>query len=131
MSSRLIVAHPRDSLASANHKLVDSTVRHLPVVDDDFRIVGMLSDRDVRSVVGDPVSVIERHDRGFAAETCVDAVMTTNPFCVAPDTLVVEIARKLVDDPIGAVVVVSAEDELLGIVSYVDVIAHLIGHVRT
>lgn len=130
MNGRLVVSHLGDSLITAIQKLVDAKVRHVPVVDEDFRVVGMISDRDVRTVVGDPVAAIERESDDQLAAMRVDSVMTTEPRTVLPQASLLEVAARLMDDQIGAVLVVTADDELLGIISYVDVIGHLTGRHR-
>ena len=42
-----------DNLIDAAARMADRNVRHLPVVDGERHVVGMLSDRDVRTQVGD------------------------------------------------------------------------------
>ena len=54
MRRRVVTVRATDTLESAIIKLLDADVRHLPVVDDDYRLVGMVSDRDIRTAVGDP-----------------------------------------------------------------------------
>jgi CBS domain-containing protein len=127
MSVRVLCAHQGDSLLSAIQKLVDAEVRHLPVVDDDHRVVGILSDRDVRTVVGDPRSAIERWDEDLFEDVTVGGVMTRAPVTVPVDASVLAIAEILIDDRVGAIPVVTLDDKLVGIVSYVDVIGHFAG----
>lgn len=127
MSRRVLSAHEDDSLLSAIQKLVDAEVRHVPVVDDDHRVVGILSDRDVRTVVGDPRSAIERWDDGIFGDVTVGGVMTRSPLTVQIDASVLAIAEILIDDRVGAIPVVTVDDKLVGIVSYVDVIGHFAG----
>lgn len=47
MSSRPITARPEDSVVSAAHKMLAHGIRHLPVVDETGRVVGIISIRDV------------------------------------------------------------------------------------
>jgi len=42
-----------DNLIDAAARMADRNVRHLPVVDGEHHVIGMLSDRDVRTQVGD------------------------------------------------------------------------------
>lgn len=130
MHSRVLVTHPTDSVVSAIQKLVDAEIRHLPVVDEDFRVVGMLSDRDVRTAVGDPRKAIEQEAEDFLVEMEVGSVMTANPVCVPPDASVLAVAELLLDERVGAIPVVTDDDKLLGIVSYVDVLGHFTGRRR-
>lgn len=47
MSSNLVAAHPRDTLDDAAYLMLDGAVRHLPLTDDEGRVVGMISVRDL------------------------------------------------------------------------------------
>jgi CBS domain-containing protein len=100
------------------------------VVDDDFRVIGILSDRDVRTAVGDPRRALDKEGRALLRDRFVGSVMTRAPITVEPTTSVVDVAAIFVDERIGAVPVVRDDDTLLGIVSYVDVIAHFVGRRR-
>jgi CBS domain-containing protein len=127
MNRRVLVSHLGDTLFTAIQKLVDAGVRHLPVVDEDYRVVGIVSDRDVRTTVGDPRAALDREGDEMLDEILVDQLMSPNPITVSPETSVLEIADMLLDERVGAVPVVGPDDSLLGIVSYVDVIAHFVG----
>ena len=45
--------HPQDTLATALHRMKEGTFRHLPIVDEQMRPVGLLSIRDVLVAVAD------------------------------------------------------------------------------
>lgn len=129
MRRRVVVARADEAIGSAIWKLLDAAVRHLPVVDDAFRVVGMLSDRDVRTAVGDPVvSLSAHHEPRY--EGTVAGIMTRDPLTVFQHASVTEVAEIFVDERIGAVPVVRDDDTLVGIISYVDVIAHFVGRPR-
>ncbi|MBK6516922.1 MAG: CBS domain-containing protein [Polyangiaceae bacterium] len=132
MRRRVLTSHPTDSLESAIHKLLDGDVRHLPVVDEDFRVVGILSDRDVRTAVGDPRRSLEREGGvgGALEERTVGDVMTRDTITVEASASIFTVADLFVDERIGAVPVVRDDDTLIGIISYVDVIAHFVGRPR-
>ena len=54
MTRNPITARPSESLASAAHKMIAHGIRHLPVVDEAGRLIGVVSIRDVlRSIVGE------------------------------------------------------------------------------
>jgi CBS domain-containing protein len=57
MSTRLIAVRPNDTLHDAAYEMLDGRVRHLPVVDDADRVVGMLSIRDLlRPMITDEIA---------------------------------------------------------------------------
>ena len=128
MSRRVLVTHPTDSLASAIRQLLGANIRHVPVVDADLRIVGMLSDRDVRTAVGDPLRAMDEDGGGDSIrDRTVESVMTRGPITVGATASVLDLARIFVDERVGAIPVVRDDDTLIGIVSYVDVIGHFLG----
>lgn len=49
-SPGLLTIHYLDTLDQAREKMKKFSIRHLPVVDDEGHIVGILSDRDIRPV---------------------------------------------------------------------------------
>jgi CBS domain-containing protein len=121
------VVAPDSLLFDAVALMADRRVRHLPVVDANHHVVGMLSDRDVRSAVAEPLRALEDEGaRGRLRETRVSAVMTADPLTVPAEALVKDVAWMLIRQDLGAVPVVNAQRRLVGIVSYVDVIRALL-----
>ncbi|MFO0549004.1 MAG: CBS domain-containing protein [Polyangiaceae bacterium] len=124
---RVDVVHtrPNELLTVAIEKMLEAHVRHLPVVDDDFRVVGILSDRDIRTAAGDPSRAVNQV--GHLAEVTVARIMTHSPITVNASMSTLEIADIFFERRVGAIPIVRDDDTLVGIVSYVDVIGHLIG----
>lgn len=115
---------PTDSLLDAARLMVDHQIRHLPVVDNG-EVIGMLSDRDIRTIAGDPVRYLEsRQDNGARMLNVRDA-MARAPLTVRGDRPLTEVANQLADERVGALPVVDAEGKLIGIVSYVDALRAL------
>lgn len=109
--------------------MVDRDVGHVPVVDGEGRVVGILSDRDVRTAIGDPVDALHQ-ELTELEEMKVSGVMTTEVLTVREDALLSEVARLFVDARVGAIPVVDADDRLVGLVSYVDVIRALLAPIE-
>lgn len=110
-------------LTDALAVMVEHNVRHLPVVDDETRLIGMLSDRDVRTAVGDPLAALYEDDFGPAAAVTVEDVMSELPvISVRADEPIEVLTWGFVDRRVGAVPVVDQEQRVIGIVSYVDVL---------
>lgn len=129
MHDHVVAVHPEDTLESAIVRLLAADVRHVPVVDDELRVVGIVSDRDVRTAVGDPRRALDLDGGrdGSIADRFVRSVMTARPITVGPQASIGQVAEIFVDERIGAVPVVRDDDTLLGIISYVDVIGHFVG----
>jgi acetoin utilization protein AcuB len=98
-------------------------VRHIPVVEHGT-LVGMISDRDVRSYM------LPRSERIFQADEerarlaeSISAVMPSEVMTIRPDTPVAELLDIMLEEKIGAVPVLAPDTgELIGMVSYIDVL---------
>lgn len=111
------------SLFEAAAKMAELGVRHLPVVDAAGTLVGMLSDRDIRTSIGDPLEALR--NRRDEDEARVSDVMAVDPLRGELETPLSDIAGMLADEHIGAVPIVDEGDRPVGIVSYVDLIRYL------
>ncbi len=113
-----------DSVADAINKLFEMDVRHLPVVDENDEVVGMLSDRDLRSY--SLPYAMEYEGPGESderAERAVSDVMQGDVISVGTDADLSEVISLMIDEKVGAIPVVDAlEGGLVGIVSYIDVL---------
>ena len=117
--ARRVVAsvHAGDALVDAVARMRKLGVRHLPVTDGDLRLVGMLSDRDVRTAVGNAAS---DNAPARVRELTVADVMTRDPISISSDLRLADLTRLLIKSRVGAVPVVDEAGRLAGIVSYVD-----------
>jgi CBS domain-containing protein len=117
---------PDDTLLDAAARMQKLRVRHLPVIDVERRVLGILSDRDVRAAIGDPARALESSETRIRIEsTRVGNVMTVNPYTVTPDEPCSRVAQRIASVRGSAVPVVDGEDRLVGILSYVDLLRAL------
>ncbi len=119
MTEPAVSVSPTDSLLDAAKLMVDHQIRHLPVVEND-EVVGMLSDRDIRTVAGDPVRYMESRESDGARMLSVRDAMAPTALTIHPNRSLRDLANELADEKIGALPVVDTDGKLLGIVSYVD-----------
>jgi acetoin utilization protein AcuB len=97
-------------------------LRHLPVVDRDGRLVGIVTDRDLRQILFDP-AVQARLGRSVEAlkDLTVRDVMTWGVVTVRPQTEIREAARVMREQKVGALPVVEG-DRVVGILTETDVL---------
>jgi CBS domain-containing protein len=124
MTEPAVAVSPTDTLLDAAALMADHQVRHLPVVEGG-EVIGMLSDRDIRTVAGDPARYVETHKRGDVEDLAVRDAMASPALTVHPKRPLREVALELADEKVGAVPVVDTDGKLLGIVSYVDALRAL------
>jgi CBS domain-containing protein len=126
MQAEVQVIHPDDTLLDAGRRLLQVGIRHLPVVDGDRRLIGMFSDRDLRSVLGDPRRLLDRGKLQKHLEaTRVSQIMTRDPSCVARDAPLDDISTLLVNQRVGALPVVDDDMKVVGIISYIDMLRRI------
>jgi acetoin utilization protein AcuB len=101
-------------------------VRHIPVLAHGA-LVGMLSDRDLRSYTLPRSEWIFRSDEERARlAVSVSALLPSDVFTARPDTPVAELLDLLLEEKIGAVPVLAPDTgDLIGVVSYIDVLRAL------
>lgn len=105
--------------------LKESHIRQLPVVSPDGHLVGIVTDRDVRLALNSPLVLRGRGDDMDLMRTVMaEAIMTSDPLSVSPETSIVEAARLLAKYKFGALPVVSGE-KLVGIISTTDLLSCL------
>lgn len=124
MTEPAVSVRPTDSLLDAAKLMVDHQVRHLPVVEDGA-VVGMLSDRDIRTVAGDPVRYVESREADGARMLNVRDAMAPTALTIRENRPLRDVANELADEKIGALPIVDADGKLIGIVSYVDALRAL------
>lgn len=123
MTSDPITVHADDLLLDAADRMVQRGIRHLPVIDGDRKVVGMLSDRDVRSAIGNPLQFVgDEPSDGELARARVEDYMTRAPRVVTRTDALERVLTILVDEHVGAIPVIGDGETLVGIISYVDVL---------
>lgn len=124
MTPNPVTVPPQASAAEVWDLMRERAVRHLPVVDGGT-LVGMLSDRDLAHFDLGRVLTVEGAE-ALRRELATPAIKVMSPdvITVEPEAELGEVIDLLVENRIGAVAVVRPEtQELVGIVSYIDVLA--------
>lgn len=127
MTPAPVTIAPGDSLLEAAQIMVDGELRHVPVIDEHGHAIGMVSDRDVRGLLGDPVVAVQGWRANAAASPRVRDAMTQPAIVIPEDRPLLQVAEMFADHKIGAMPVVSRAGTVVGIVSYVDVLRALLG----
>ncbi|MGE5217315.1 MAG: CBS domain-containing protein [Chloroflexota bacterium] len=110
-----------DSLQKVIELLRRRDIRSVPVVDDG-RLVGIVTDRDIRQVApAYPLFRDEDEIRRYNESLKVTAAMTADPMTIAPDAPLVDAARVLETYRISSLPVVDGQN-LVGMVSVTDLL---------
>lgn len=93
MTQPVITTQPDVPVALAYRRMIENEIRRLPVVDDDGRLVGILAERDARTVLT-PRELRAEADPGDAdSHAPVRDVMTRTVFVAMPDESVASAVR--------------------------------------
>lgn len=113
---------PDDYLLDAAKLMGELGVRHLPVVDDNGKAVGILSDRDIKAAVRDPIEFVRGGGNGGEQPDQVRDAMSRPPLRVRATENCGDVAKLFVQFQASAMVVTTDDGTLEGIVSYVDLL---------
>ncbi len=125
-----VTVEPESTLADAAGALLQGGFRHLPVLDGERRLVGMLSERDLRTHLGADVEGFSEATLDALTEPVSEA-MTPDPISVRSGTPLAEVLETFAIERVGALPVVDEADKLVGILSYVDLLMWLRDNART
>ena len=126
-----VTVGPDDTLYTAAARMAERNCRRLPVLDGEGRLIGILTDRDLRLAVNSPLILRERwQDEMLLQHTSVDACMTPDPITVAPDAPLEEAVALMLRHKISGLPVVEAE-HVVGIVTVTDLLRALQGLLGT
>lgn len=120
MTSHVHTASPETTLADALAMTRQHRIRHLPVLENG-RMVGLLSDRDLRLAIPPAWAVDHRELLAALHQRRVGEIMITEIITVAPETPVEEAAKLLYTHRIGCVPVLDGS-VLVGILTETDLL---------
>ena len=127
MTGPLVTIQHDTTVAAAWAIMRERGVRHLPVLDGHRRLLGMLTDHDLRRVVLERCQEEGPEQLGARlAGLRVDEIMTWAVVTVTPDRDLRDAARMMRDYVVGALPVVDA-DRVVGMVTATDVIQAVVG----
>ncbi len=125
MTHNPVTVTPRNAIRTAINLMREGGYRRLPVVDRG-RLVGIITDRDLRRAANSPFVVREQwYDNFILDHIEVGSCMTPNPLTIEPSVSIAEAARLMRNHKIGGLPVVS-EGQLVGIVTETDLLDFLI-----
>lgn len=125
MTANPVTVTPRNAIRTAVNLMREGGFRRLPVVDRG-RLVGIITDRDLRRAANSPFVVREQwYDNFILDHIEVGSCMTPNPLTIAPTAPIAEAARTMRNHKIGGLPVL-ADGQLVGIITDTDLLDFLI-----
>jgi len=124
MTRNVITTHPDIGIFDARETMVEKKIRHLPVVDAENRLVGIVTDRDIRLAL--PLDVYRgsatEEEQAKYAGLKVGEFMTRELVTVSPLDTIQDALLLIQKSGVGAFPVVDDEGLLRGIISVKDLL---------
>jgi len=123
MTSDVTTLKRNEKLTLADDLMNLGRIRHLPVLDDDGVLVGIISQRDLfRGALAKALGYGQHASRKILDTFLVKEVMTTDVITTTPETAVIDAARVMIKRKIGCLPVVK-DGHLVGIITEGDFVA--------
>ena len=124
MTSNVVTIDKDAGIIDAKDKMAAHCIRHLPVVEEDDRLIGIITDRDIRSAL--PSTFIldyeNRKEKDKISDLKVKDIMTINPVTVSPSYTIQDVLLLVLQTKVGAFPVVNEKGKLEGIISVDDLL---------
>jgi len=124
MTKKVISIGKEADVFEAQEKMVQHNIRHLPVVEDDNTLIGIVTDRDIRSAL--PYELFKKDDfekeKEKISELKVKDIMSKDPFTISPLHTIQDALLLIQEKRVGAFPVVDEQGKLKGILSVRDLL---------
>lgn len=123
MTAKPLSLHQDSTVRQALDMMATHHFRHVPILNTEGQLVGVVSDRDLRTALNSPhVLHMRWQDEQLIDTLRVRTVMTPAPIVIEPDAPADEAARLLLDHQISCLPVILGET-LVGILTTSDILA--------
>jgi len=124
MTRKVITVNPETLVIEAQELMADNSVRHLPVVDQNQQLIGIVTDRDIRTAM--PYHFLKdtcsEEQRERFCSLPVKDIMTKDPLTISPMSTIQDALLMIQTSKVGALPVVDENRRLEGIISVRDLL---------
>lgn len=127
MTKKVMTVSKETSVLEASELMKKNSIRHLPVVDADNTLLGIVTDRDIRSAM--PSILLDydsNKERERIGKITVGEMMTKNPITISPMNTLEDALILMQQTKVGAFPVVDENRKLKGIISIRDLMRSFI-----
>lgn len=123
-----VTISPDASFFEARALIHEKGIRHLPVVDKNNHLVGIVTDRDIREAAPSDATLLSIQELNYLlGKLKVGSIMTPKEklITITPDTIIEEAVQLMHDHKIGCLPIIEGE-KLYGIFTETDALAHFV-----
>ncbi|WP_088103843.1 acetoin utilization AcuB family protein [Halalkalibacter urbisdiaboli] len=122
MKKKVITLTPDATIEQAMQTLSTHSIRHIPIVDEQKNIVGIISDRDIRDV---SPSILHSDEHLEDLQKEISTIMKRNVITAHPLDFVEEVSRLFYEHHIGCLPI-AEDNKIVGIVTETDLLHTLV-----
>lgn len=131
MTTQVVTFFAEQSLPLVEDVMRIHRFRHLPVIDSDRRLLGLITERDLlRGQISVLTGLSDGARRARQEDVTIEQLMTRDVWTVSPDTLASHAGQMLLDHRFSCLPVVDADHVLCGIVTERDFLKFAIKALR-
>ncbi len=123
MVTKVITVRADEAFSHVEEKLRVNKIRHLPVVDKDNKLIGIITERDLYKAVS------PRHtedglvyDKSQLDSFVLKRYMTENPLTLKPESPISEAVNLMATRKYGCIPIIYTDGALAGIVTQIDIL---------
>jgi acetoin utilization protein AcuB len=124
MTRKVITVAPEEGIFKAQELMTANKIRHLPVVEKHGRLIGIVTDRDIRSAL--PYKFFKEspgaEEKKKLSQLKIKDIMTENPMTISATHTLQDALLLIQDARVGALPVVDDNGILAGIISVRDLL---------
>jgi CBS domain-containing protein/predicted CoA-binding protein len=126
MTRNPVTVTPVEGIREAIEKMKKGHFRHLPVVDEEGKLIGMLSDRDIR-LIRPSLAFVSPEDAELQLwSTSVRQAAVFDPVTIYSEALLEQAAELMLRWEVGGLPVVDKGGKPIGIVTYTDLLREFV-----
>ncbi|ANB55776.1 ACT domain protein [Anoxybacillus sp. B7M1] len=122
MKTNIFTLHPNSTITDAINLVKQKRIRHIPIVDEEQRILGIVTDRDIRDA---SPSIFHAHEHLEDFEKPISTLMKTDVITGHPLDFVEEIAALFYEHRISCLPI-ETDGKLVGMVTETDLLYTLV-----
>lgn len=127
MTKDVITITPDRSMMKASKVMKDKNISRVPVVDENGKIIGIVSDRDIKDASPSKATTLDMHELYYLlSEIKVKDIMTKKPTTIRADGTVEKAAVLMLEGNFGGLPVVDDDNVVVGIITDTDIFKVLV-----
>ena len=122
MTRKVITVDQEACILDAQELMAKNQIRHLPIIDSNRQLIGIITDRDIRSALPYRFFEVPQSEREKICALKVKEIMTKDPISISSTYTIQDALLMIQNSKVGALPVVDDNKRLMGIISVRDLL---------